>query len=75
MIGENIKRLQSEHGIKSQELAKRLGVLPQQLSRWRNSDDMKVSVVLKLCDIFGVGIDEIISGDKERRAKRDRQID
>jgi len=73
MIGDNIRRLQAEKGIQCQEMAKLLGVLPQQYSRWRNADDIKVSTALKLCDVFGVGLDEIIFGQKEARERRDRQ--
>jgi len=73
MIGDNIRRLQAEKGIQCQEMAKLLGVLPQQYSRWRNADDIKVSTALKLCDVFGVGLDEIIFGQKEARERRDCQ--
>ena len=73
MIGDNIRRLQAEKGIQCQEMAKLLGVLPQQYSRWRNANDIKVSTALKLCDVFGVGLDEIIFGQKEARERRDCQ--
>jgi transcriptional regulator with XRE-family HTH domain len=75
MIGDNIRRLQAEKGIQCQEMAKLLGVLPQQYSRWRSADDIKVSTALKLCDVFGVGLDEIIFGQKEARERRDCQTD
>jgi transcriptional regulator with XRE-family HTH domain len=48
----------------SLQLAKSLGVTPQQLSRWRHSEDIKLSVLLNICNALGVTISEFI-GSKE----------
>jgi transcriptional regulator with XRE-family HTH domain len=62
--GKRIRDLQIDHDITSLQLAKSLGVTPQQLSRWRHSEDIKLSVLLNICNALGVTISEFI-GSKE----------
>ena len=62
--GKRIRDLQIDHNIPSLQLAKSLGVTPQQLSRWRHSEDIKLSVLLNICNALGVTISEFI-GAKE----------
>lgn len=66
-IGNRIRQEQSARGVSCVQLADALGVVPQQLSRWRNADDLKLSVVIKLANVFGMTVDEFIG--KEERAK------
>ena len=63
-IGKRIRDLQIDYDITSLQLAKSLGVTPQQLSRWRHSEDIKLSVLLNICNALGVTISEFI-GSKE----------
>jgi transcriptional regulator with XRE-family HTH domain len=42
------------------KLAELLDVAPQQLSRWRRSEDLKVSVALKVAAVFGLTLDELL---------------
>lgn len=66
-IGKRIRQEQSARDISCVQLADALDVLPQQLSRWRNAEDLKLSVVIKLANVFGMTVDEFIG--KEERAK------
>jgi hypothetical protein len=37
-----------------------MDVTPQQVTRWRTMPDLKISIVLKLCAVFKVPINEFI---------------
>ena len=62
--GKAIKQIQTEKGITGDSLSKALGVAPQQLSRWRQSDDLKLSIIVRLCNVMGVEVSEFISAAK-----------
>lgn len=66
-IGNQIVNVQRDKGIQCQELAQRLGILPQQLSRWRRSEDLKFSLVEKVSNALGLSIHEFI--EYERKIK------
>ena len=64
-IGKRIVQLQREKDIQCQELAQRLGILPQQLSRWRRSEDLKFSLVEKVANALGLSIHDFIEREAE----------
>lgn len=59
-FGYKIRELQRINNVPCHELSKRLGVLPQQLSRWRQAEDLKFSTIKKLSEIFGMSVYEFI---------------
>lgn len=62
--GQAIKRFQDELGLTGNELSDRLGIVPQQLSRWRQSRDMKLSTIVKLCDALEIEVSDFIDAAK-----------
>ena len=62
--GRAIKKLQDDKGLSGNELADILGVVPQQLSRWRNSEDMKLSTIVKLCEALEIEVSDFIDAAK-----------
>ena len=59
-IGKNIKRLRRELGLTQVELARRLGVTCQAISKWEtqaNSPD--IALIPKIAGVLGVSIDEL----------------
>lgn len=62
--GRAIKKFQDDKGLTGNELADILGVVPQQLSRWRNSEDMKLSTISKFCQALGIEVSEFIDAAK-----------
>ena len=64
-VGSIIKKLQQDNGVSCVALSESLGVAPQQLSRWRNAKDLKLSIVIKVADVFGLGLNEFINYGKE----------
>lgn len=62
--GKAIKTLQNRYNYTGTELAEMLEIAPQQLSRWRQSDDIKLSVILNICDVLGIEVSEFIDAAK-----------
>jgi transcriptional regulator with XRE-family HTH domain len=62
--GNAIKTLQDRYGYTGTELAEMLDIAPQQLSRWRQSDDIKLSVIFNICDVLGIEVSEFIDAAK-----------
>lgn len=62
--GKTIMRFQKEKGISGGDLSNQLGIAPQQLSRWRKSEDLKLSTIIRLCEVMGVDLDEFINASK-----------
>jgi transcriptional regulator with XRE-family HTH domain len=60
-IGQKIRMAQDARGISCVDLARKLDVLPQQLSRWRHSKDLKLGTVIGISSALGLSVDELIS--------------
>ena len=60
-LGRNINFLVKQKKIKKHELAKQIGVEPQQVSRWSNDESGITDYNLtKLCRFFGVSRDQML---------------
>lgn len=65
-LGQRIAELRSGRGIKQNELAERLGVSAQAVSKWENDISCPdISVLPQLAEELGVTVDELLT-DKER---------
>ena len=63
MLGENIKRLRKQKGISQEELAIRLHVVRQTVSKWeRDLSVPDAELLQRMADIFEVGTDAILGG-------------
>ena len=63
MLGENIKRLRKQKGISQEELAIRLHVVRQTVSKWeRDLSVPDADLLQRMADIFEVGTDAILGG-------------
>ena len=61
MIGEKIKKLRIQNGMTQKQLADKLFVSPQAVSRWENNEvEPSISIITKLANIFEVTTDEIL---------------
>ena len=59
-IGKSLRRLQRELRISNRELADHLDVKEPQISKWRNSEDMKASIVVSIANYMGVSVLELL---------------
>ena len=65
-LGKRIADLRREKGFKQDELAEKLGISPQAVSKWENDQTCPdISLLPSLAKILGVSIDELLSGKKE----------
>lgn len=64
-IGENLKRLRKEKGLTQEQLAERLNVSFQAVSKWECGDGYPDIVMLpSIAQIFGVSLDELVGMQK-----------
>ena len=64
MIGANIKKLRLEHGMTQKNLADKLFVSAQAVSRWENNEvEPSLGTITEMAKIFGVPTDVILGVD------------
>lgn len=72
MIGENIKRLRLQHGMTQKNLADKLFVTAQAISRWEKGEvEPSIGTITELAKIFGVTTDEILGVTRENTSHND----
>ena len=65
-IGKRISEQRKSKGLKQDELAEKLLVSPQAVSKWENDLSCPdISVLPELSKILGITVDELLSGKKE----------
>ena len=65
-IGKRIAALRREKELKQDELAEKLGVSPQAVSKWENDQTCPdISLLPLLAKTLGVSVDELLSGKEE----------
>ena len=66
MIGDKIKTLRKREGLSQEELASRLGLTRQAVSRWETGDATPdTAVVVALSEMFGVSTDYLLKDSVE----------
>ena len=64
-IGQFIKSLRKENSVTQREVAERLNVSEKTVSKWETGNGMpEVSIMLPLCKLFGISINELLSGER-----------
>lgn len=65
-MGRRIAALRKEKGLKQEELAEKLGISGQAVSKWENDQTCPdISLLPQLAGILGVSVDELLSGKRE----------
>ena len=65
-LGKRIAALRREKGLKQDELAEKLGVSAQAVSKWENDQTCPdISLLPSLAKTLGVSVDELLSGKQE----------
>ena len=65
-LGKRIAALRREKELKQDELAEKLGVSPQAVSKWENDQTCPdISILPLLAKILGVSVDELLSGKQQ----------
>ena len=64
MLSENLKRIRKDNNLSQEQLAEKLGVSRQSVSKWENGEAYpEMDKVLQLCKMFNLNIDEILNQD------------
>ena len=64
-IGETIYKLRTEKNLSQGDLAEILEVSRQSVSKWENNSAVPdLEKIIKLSEIFGVSLDELVKGEK-----------
>ena len=59
-IGQKIKQLRLEHGLRQQQLADKIGVSVSSISYWENElSEPHLYALIGMADVFGVTLDEL----------------
>ncbi|MBQ3528377.1 MAG: helix-turn-helix domain-containing protein [Clostridia bacterium] len=70
-LGTTIKKLRSERGITQEELANKMGVSFQAVSKWEtNTTTPDIAIIPQLALFFGVSIDSLFSMNKDDYMER-----
>ena len=63
--GQFIKSLRKERGLTQKEVAEQLNVSEKAVSKWETGRGFpEMSLLLPLCQYFGIGINELLSGER-----------
>ena len=69
-IGQFIKNIRKENKLTQKELADKLGVTYQAVSKWENGKNAPdISIIKEMSKMFNVDIDEILDGEKKDKKK------
>lgn len=58
--GKCLRIAQEMHEITNKKMAQDMGIAPQQVQRWRNTDNMKIQQVLRISKYFDMDISEFL---------------
>ncbi len=69
-FGERIYELRSKNGMSQGELADKLDVSRQAVSKWENNSAVPdLDKLLKMSELFSVSLDELVKGEKTEKAE------
>lgn len=67
-LGKRINQYRMEHSMSQGDLAERLGVSRQSISKWETDSSVPdLDKLVKLSEIFGVTLDELVMGEREQQ--------
>ena len=70
IFGEKLKSERMKNGWSQEELAEKLFVSRQSVSKWENNQNYpSIEIIIKVSDLFGVTIDELLRSDEELKQK------
>ena len=63
--GKFIAECRKENGLTQSQLAEKLNITDKAVSKWETGKGMPdVSIMIELCDILGINVNELLSGEK-----------
>ena len=69
-FADKLKKERKNKGWSQEELAEKLFVSRQSVSKWENGQNYpSIEIIIKVSDLFGVTIDELLRSDEELKEK------
>ena len=66
-FGSRLAKLRKEHVLTQEDLAKKLNISAQAISKWENDlTAPDIDTLIKLSDIFNISLDELLKNEKSR---------
>ena len=63
-LSDNLKRIRKENNLSQEQLADKLGVSRQSVSKWESGLAYpEMDKVLQICKMFGLNVDELLNQD------------
>ncbi len=63
-LADNLKKIRKEHNLSQEQLAEKLGVSRQSVSKWESNQAYpEMDKVLQICQIFNLNIDDLFNQD------------
>ena len=70
-IGDKIRQMRIKAGFTQEQLASKLGVSAQSVSKWENAISMPdITLLPYIAEVFGVSIDDLFDLTTEHKLKR-----
>ena len=74
MFGENLKKLRKEKGLSQQEVALRLHVVRQTVSKWEQGLSVPdADLLVKLADVLATDVSHLLCGEADRRESQGQE--
>lgn len=74
-FGENLQFLRKRQGMTQEDLAEKMEVSRQSVSKWEsNSSYPETEAILRLCTLFHCDMDTLLRGDVSRRFGEDASL-
>ena len=71
-FSENLQYLRARDNLTQEQLAERLNVSRQSVSKWEGGQSFpEMDTILRLCDMFSVSLDTLLRGDAQAEALTD----
>ena len=72
MLNENLKQLRKSRGLSQEELAIRLNVVRQTISKWEKGISVPdADMLIKIADIFEVSVSELLGAKIDEKKEQD----
>ena len=69
-LAENLKKIRKEHNLSQEQLAEKLGVSRQSVSKWESNQAYpEMDKMVQLCKMFELNIDDLLNNDITQIAK------
>ena len=74
-IGSFIKSIRQEHNLTQKQLADKLGVTYQAVSKWENGKNIPdIAIIKEISKEFNIDINELLEGEKQNKSKKNNII-